>query len=94
MRSLPGYVLDERIHAGRRSVVYLPQFLSIARQLAEGLEAIHRQNVIYKSITPHNIVIHSGTGLVKIIDFSFATPHALERRSSWRGGIPIRSTCW
>jgi serine/threonine protein kinase len=159
MRSLPGYVLDERIHAGRRSVVYrgsrsrdgqpvviktpredfpsaadlarfesefelghrihnehvieylgleghgqqlaiveedygasalaasipeggvdLPQFLSTARQLAEGLEAIHRQNVIHKSISPHNIGIHSDTGLVKILDFSFATPLRLEKQ--------------
>ena len=40
----------------------------IAEQIARGLRALHRQEMIHQDLRPDNIMIDS-TGTVKIIDF-------------------------
>ncbi len=54
------------------------QFLSIARQIAEGLQEAHRQGVYHRDIKPSNIMLDSRSQ-VKILDFGLAAMAAPER---------------
>ncbi|MBD2210993.1 AAA family ATPase [Nostoc linckia FACHB-104] len=51
----------------------LCEFLIIAIQLANILEALHNQRVIHKDIKPANILINPETKQIQIIDFSIAS---------------------
>ncbi|MBF0440921.1 MAG: protein kinase, partial [Oligoflexales bacterium] len=46
--------------------------LKIAIALVKALDEIHKKSVIHKDICPHNVLIDTQTGEVKIIDFSIA----------------------
>jgi predicted ATPase/signal transduction histidine kinase/ActR/RegA family two-component response regulator/tRNA A-37 threonylcarbamoyl transferase component Bud32 len=46
------------------------EFLEIAIQIVEGLQAIHAANIIHNDLKPSNILIQSATHTIKIIDFS------------------------
>ena len=48
-------------------------FLHIAIQLASTLAQLHQANIIHKDIKPHNILINSKTGKVKIINFGISS---------------------
>ncbi|NET46858.1 protein kinase, partial [Okeania sp. SIO2B3] len=72
-----------------QSQLNLENFLNIAIKTTESLAAIHQANIIHKDINPANIVYHSQTGQLKIIDFGISTrlsqefltvllPHQLE----------------
>ncbi|NEQ36404.1 MAG: AAA family ATPase [Okeania sp. SIO3I5] len=72
-----------------QSKLNLENFLTIAIKTTESLAAIHQANIIHKDINPANIVYHSQTGQLKIIDFGISTrlsqefltvllPHQLE----------------
>ncbi len=50
----------------------LTEFLQIGIQVAKTLAQIHHNQIIHKDIKPHNIIINSETGEVKIADFSIA----------------------
>ncbi|MBD1896039.1 protein kinase [Coleofasciculus sp. FACHB-129] len=63
----------------------LNQFIPIAIQLADTLAALHQNQIIHKDIKPHNILMNSKTGQVKIIDFSISSRLSRER------AIPIKS---
>ena len=54
------------------------QFLSIARQIAEGLQEAHRSGVCHRDIKPANIMIDS-RARVKILDFGLAELTRRER---------------
>lgn len=54
------------------------QFLSIARQIAEGLQEAHRSGVCHRDIKPANIMIDS-RARVKILDFGLAELARRER---------------
>ena len=51
----------------------IPQFLTIAAQLAKILEGLYEYRVIHKDIQPSNILIHPQTQQVKLTDFSLAS---------------------
>jgi predicted ATPase/signal transduction histidine kinase len=48
-------------------------FLQIVIQIAEALDGLYRHRVIHKDIKPANILIHSETRQIKLIDFSIAS---------------------
>jgi len=50
----------------------LLEFLSIARQLAQGLTDIHYARVIHRDINPNNIIYNEETKKIKYIDFGSA----------------------
>ncbi|UCH94147.1 MAG: serine/threonine-protein kinase PknK, partial [Candidatus Aminicenantes bacterium] len=51
----------------------LEPFIELALQMANGLAAIHGQNIIHKDINPTNIIWNSRTNSLKIIDFNIAS---------------------
>jgi hypothetical protein len=65
---IEGLTLADRIEAGP---IPLAEALTIARQIAETLEAAHEQGIIHRDIKPANIKIVR-TGLVKVLDFGLA----------------------
>lgn len=57
----------------RRQPLSLELFFAIALQLAEILHSLYEHRVIHKNIKPANILIHSESQQVKLIDFSIAS---------------------
>jgi serine/threonine protein kinase len=68
MELVPGEDLAERLKQGPLSVA---EAIITLRQIAEGLEAAHRQGVIHRDLKPANIRINTD-GIVKILDFGLA----------------------
>ena len=70
MAFLEGRTLSERIKEGP---LKLPEALSIASQMAEGLEAAHEKGITHRDIKPDNVMLMAGSrGLVKLMDFGLA----------------------
>ena len=70
MAFLEGLPLSKKIADGP---LKLHEALSIAGQIAEGLEAAHENGVVHRDIKPDNIMLLKGSrGLVKIMDFGLA----------------------
>ena len=68
MELVEGPTLAERIAEGP---IPLAEALSIARQIAEALEAAHEQGIVHRDLKPANIKVrHDGT--VKVLDFGLA----------------------
>ncbi len=70
MAFLEGQTLSEKIADGP---LKLPEALSIAIQMADGLEAAHEKAIAHRDIKPDNVMLLAGSrGLVKIMDFGLA----------------------
>jgi serine/threonine protein kinase len=70
MAFLEGQPLSERIKEGP---LKLTEALSIAIQMAEGLEAAHEKGITHRDIKPDNVMLMAGSrGLVKLMDFGLA----------------------
>ena len=67
MELVDGETLQARIQRGPIAVV---EALSIARQIAEALEAAHDKGVIHRDLKPGNIMLADGK--VKVLDFGLA----------------------
>src|SRR5258705_828693 len=65
---IEGQTLRER----RCSELHLDDALNIAIQVASGLAAAHRVNIVHRDIKPDNIMIRLEDGLVKVLDFGLA----------------------
>jgi serine/threonine protein kinase len=63
-----GPTLADRLESGP---IALKDALSIARQLADALEAAHEKGIVHRDLKPANIKITS-TGVVKVLDFGLA----------------------
>lgn len=63
-----------------------PDLIDFSVQIAEGLAAVHRSNVLHRDLKPANVMVTTD-GVVKIIDFGIAKPTSLagEAESSDRG---------
>ena len=68
MELVEGEDLSTRI---ARGVIPIDEVLSIAKQIAEALEAAHEQGVIHRDLKPANIKIRED-GAVKVLDFGLA----------------------
>ena len=86
MELVTGDELAERI---ARGPIPLPEALSIARQVAEALEAAHERGIVHRDLKPANIKVRQD-GTVKVLDFGLAK--ALERFEGRDGDVPSDST--
>ena len=70
MAFLEGRTLSKKISDGP---LKLPEALSIATQIGEGLEAAHEKGIAHRDIKPDNVMLMKGSrGLLKIMDFGLA----------------------
>jgi serine/threonine protein kinase len=67
----------------------IDEALSIAKQIAEALEAAHEQGVIHRDLKPANIKI-TPTGVVKVLDFGLEN---LRSREAAVSGVPALPIC-
>jgi serine/threonine-protein kinase len=57
----------------RKERIPIKQATEIARQIAQGLDAIHKLDIVHRDLKPRNVMICPGPPLlVKLIDFGFA----------------------
>jgi serine/threonine protein kinase len=68
MELVEGPTLADRIAHGP---IPLDEALSIARQIAEGVEAAHEQGIIHRDLKPTNVKVRPD-GAVKVLDFGLA----------------------
>jgi eukaryotic-like serine/threonine-protein kinase len=76
MELVEGPTLADRISSG---AIPVEEALSIARQIAEALEAAHEQGIIHRDLKPANIKVRPD-GLLKVLDFGLAK--ALDRAAA------------
>ena len=70
MAFLEGRTLSKKIADGP---LKLSEALSIAIQMADGLEAAHEKGIVHRDIKPDNVMLMKGSrGLVKLMDFGLA----------------------
>ena len=69
MELVPGEDLKTRI--SERGALELKEFLSVARQVCEGLAEAHRSNVIHRDLKPQNIMVDE-EGRAWVLDFGIA----------------------
>jgi Tol biopolymer transport system component len=67
-----GETLADRI---ARGAVPIPEALTIARQIADALDAAHDKGVVHRDLKPANIKL-TPDGVVKVLDFGLAKLHA------------------
>src|SRR5262245_47940525 len=68
MELVDGEDLSQRI---ARGAIPIDEALSIAKQIAEALEAAHEQGIVHRDLKPANIKIRPD-GTVKVLDFGLA----------------------
>jgi serine/threonine-protein kinase len=73
-----GGTLADRI---ARGPIPVPDSLSIARQIADALEAAHDKGIVHRDLKPGNVAITSD-GIVKVLDFGLAKIAATEASAS------------
>jgi Tol biopolymer transport system component len=79
-----GATLAERLAAGPLPIA---EALTVARQIAEALEAAHEKGIVHRDLKPANIKV-TPDGTVKVLDFGLAKVFAREGTASDLSAIP------
>src|SRR5580698_7469681 len=69
MELVSGVTLQERVK--REGAVPIEEALTIAKQIAEALEAAHEKSIIHRDLKPANVKV-TPEGKVKVLDFGLA----------------------
>ena len=86
MELVDGQDLAESI---ARAAISIDDALSIAKQIADALEAAHAQGIIHRDLKPANIKVRPD-GMVKVLDFGLAK--ALDESGGLRDRSPVGQT--
>ena len=88
--SAPSYALvmelvdgEDLARASARGAIPLDEALSIARQIADALEAAHEQGIVHRDLKPANVKVRPD-GTVKVLDFGLAEGDGPVRASRQR----------
>jgi serine/threonine-protein kinase len=76
MEYVKGRDLDEIVLEHANHGVDIPTYraLTILRQVASGLNAVHTAGIIHRDVKPGNVVIETDTGRPVLVDFGLALP--------------------
>ena len=88
MELVPGETLAERIK--RDGAVPVEEALTIAKQIAEALEAAHEKGIIHRDLKPANVKL-TPEGKVKVLDFGLAKAFAGDTSTEDIGNSPTLS---
>ncbi|MFO0558178.1 MAG: serine/threonine-protein kinase [Polyangiales bacterium] len=74
MEFIAGSSLASVIDDHRRAAAFIPRHrgISVLKQVANGLAAVHAQGVIHRDVKPSNVVIERDTGRAVLVDFGIA----------------------
>jgi len=72
MELLQGRTLDDWVLA--KGPPNTTEILRLAREIAAGLEAIHRNGLIHRDLKPNNIWVEDQSGRIKLLDFGLVRP--------------------
>src|SRR6185436_20183664 len=81
MELVEGPTLADRIAKGP---IPVDEALSVARQIAEALEAAHEQGIVHRDLKPANIKVRED-GTVKVLDFGLAKALDPTSDAGWPG---------
>ena len=79
-----GPTLADRIS---RSAIRLDEVLTIARQIADAIEAAHERGIIHRDLKPANIKLRED-GVVKVLDFGLARAAAVQNSNRDLSQLP------
>ena len=88
MELVPGDTLQERVK--RDGAVPVEEALTIAKQIAEALEAAHEKGIIHRDLKPANVKL-TPEGKVKVLDFGLAKAFAGDTSTEDMGNSPTLS---
>src|ERR1700693_1995179 len=88
MELVPGETLAERIK--RDGAVPVEESLTIAKQIAEALEAAHEKGIIHRDLKPANVKL-TPEGKVKVLDFGLAKAFSGDASTEDIGNSPTLS---
>ncbi len=79
---------DDLSHRIAQGAMPFEDALSIARQIADALEAAHEQGIVHRDLKPANIKVRAD-GAVKVLDFGLAKTLAPEGTGTTSGGSAL-----
>jgi len=86
MPFLRGEPLDARLQR-QSGPLPLAESLRVAREIADGLAAIHEMELIHRDVKPGNVWLEAPAGRVKILDFGLARAAAGDAQLTQEGAI-------